>query len=199
MPAQPSFIPSPYYHVPLENNVRQSVNWQRVRHDIPFSDGISGRLALRITAKTPIFVRAAGEIKDGSFYRIGARFAIPGTSIKGSIRNVLKIWTAGRIGPLEPTAPHVKQPKKTKPNPDTYLNLRHMSPGDWSDTIFGTVVKEDSNADDSQSLRGRVTFGPAFAPEGVQSLPQVRTVLAGPKEMYGPNYWSFYSWSFKRN
>lgn len=98
-----------------------------VSHDIPFSDGESGEIELKITAETPIFIRnghAEGDkelfdkqrkrelpnpTKDQlraierylSFSNINQgnekKFFIPGSSLKGMIRNVLEIISRGRM------------------------------------------------------------------------------------------------------
>lgn len=98
-------IKAPYNFVPVEGGVFIP-DWEKsISHDVPFSDGESGEIRLRITAKSPIYVRN-GVSKDEqdeksatwkSFSKHGNHFFIPGTSIKGAIRNVLEIISFGKM------------------------------------------------------------------------------------------------------
>jgi len=100
-------IKAPYNFVPLNNKVfYPDSDWaDRVSHDIPFEDGESGVIELIIKAETPIFVRNGHSEKDAenktdkykSFSKIGDKFFIPGTTIKGTIRSVLEIFSFGRL------------------------------------------------------------------------------------------------------
>jgi CRISPR-associated protein (TIGR03986 family) len=96
-----SIIKAPFNFVPLSNKV-YSPEWaNQISQDIPFKDGKSGCIDLKITAKTPIFVRNGhnkdqAEEKDSeynSFSKIDNRYFIPATSLKGCIRNVLEIMS----------------------------------------------------------------------------------------------------------
>lgn len=102
-------IKAPYNFVPLEDTVFFP-EWQnRISQDIPFSDGVSGRIDIKIEAKTPIFVRngqaqlteqekTEGKKGDDSFsHTDDGRYFIPGTSIKGELRNVLEILSFGKM------------------------------------------------------------------------------------------------------
>ena len=112
-----NIIKSPYNFVPLSEEV-YTPSWANlISQDVPFSDGVSGKIRLRITAETPIFIRNGQKQdkekdrnKDGqtakqeeekkpqkfSQTRDG-RFYIPATSIKGEGRNVLEIMSFGRM------------------------------------------------------------------------------------------------------
>ncbi|MBF0332795.1 MAG: TIGR03986 family CRISPR-associated RAMP protein [Alphaproteobacteria bacterium] len=99
---------APYDFVPLDPFVFEPDWAERVSHDVPFADGHSGSLFLHIEALTPLFV-GAGQAKPSGdrtgctekrAFTIGDRPAIPGTSLKGAIRNVLEIASFGRIGPM---------------------------------------------------------------------------------------------------
>ncbi len=105
----PSFIPSPYNFAPISDRVCEIPAGEASWADVPFSDGLSGHIQLRVTAKTPIFIRGPGKHPKEAdekrrsdphqkFYRLpDGRFAIPGTSIKGMLRNVLEIATFSRM------------------------------------------------------------------------------------------------------
>lgn len=93
-------IRSPYNFVPVSDKVFFPDWADQISHDIPFSDGVSGRITLEIEAQTPIFVRNghAVNVVDNSFSKTNdERYFIPGTSIKGAIRNVLEIISHGKM------------------------------------------------------------------------------------------------------
>ena len=102
-------IPSPYNFVPLSDQVFFPEWWEQASMDVPFSDGISGTLKLKVTAKTPIYIRNGGAHPEGKarledkdyidFFRVhpGGPYAIPGTSLKGMLRAVLEIASFGKI------------------------------------------------------------------------------------------------------
>ena len=97
-----SIIKSPYNFVPLSEEVYTPTWADKISQDVPFKDGVSGKIRLRITAETPIFVRD-GHKKDNdkgtqTFSKTpDGRFYIPATSIKGEVRNVLEIMSFGRM------------------------------------------------------------------------------------------------------
>ena len=96
---------APFNFVPLSDKVFFPDWADQISHDIPFEDGESGTIELKITAKSPIFVRN-GHTKDEAekkeagfkhFSNIDGNYFIPATSIKGSIRNVLEITSFGKM------------------------------------------------------------------------------------------------------
>jgi len=93
-----NFVPAP-----KEREVFTPYWAEQVSHDIPFSDGECGEIKITLTAETPIFIRN-GHIKDNdenefSFYEKNGEkiYFIPGSSIKGMVRNVLEIMSSSRI------------------------------------------------------------------------------------------------------
>lgn len=102
-----SILKAPYNFVPLSKQVVRPEWGACISHDLPFEDGVSGTFALRIKAESPIFTRnsISRRITDeGSRREAGAKFSaflekffIPGSSIKGSIRNVFEIMTFGNF------------------------------------------------------------------------------------------------------
>lgn len=88
---------APFNFVPLSDKVF-TPNWaDNVYHDIPFEDGLDGSIDVTITAYSPIFVRN-GNKDDSSFcHTADGRYFIPGTTVKGAIRNVLEIMTNGKL------------------------------------------------------------------------------------------------------
>ncbi len=69
-----------------------------ISQDIPFSDGISGSIDVTFEALTPLIIKE-GKDKPESVNLNGKPF-IPGTSVKGMVRNVLEILSLSKIGPL---------------------------------------------------------------------------------------------------
>jgi CRISPR-associated protein (TIGR03986 family) len=92
-------IRAPYNFVPLSPEV-YFPDWADVAtHDVPFEDGICGVLPFEIVAESPIFVRGADGQPPDEFFRLpDGTHAIPGTSIRGMLRNVLEIATYGKLG-----------------------------------------------------------------------------------------------------
>lgn len=102
-------IPSPYNFVPLSERVFFPEWGERISQDVPFSDGISGVIDVTVTATTPIYIRSGGEHPEGAgrlqnaaytdFFRVteGGPYAIPGSSFKGMLRNVVEIASFGKI------------------------------------------------------------------------------------------------------
>lgn len=99
-------VKSPYNFVPAPSLGKEVFipKWAKhVSHDIPFSDGVSGELQLRITACTPIFIRngQGKKASDPSFSHISVqgqkRYFIPATSLKGMLRSVLEIISRSKM------------------------------------------------------------------------------------------------------
>ncbi|MDD3945356.1 MAG: hypothetical protein PHS38_11660, partial [Bacteroidales bacterium] len=51
------YIKAPFNFVPVSSEVYYPGWADQISHDIPFSDGISGKISITIEAKTPIFIR----------------------------------------------------------------------------------------------------------------------------------------------
>jgi len=99
-------IQAPFNFAPLSEKV-VFPNWAgQISHDIPFSDGMSGLLKLRIKAIAPIFIRN-GHTRDDKenwsddyktfCHTSDGRYFIPATSMKGMIRNILEIASFSKM------------------------------------------------------------------------------------------------------
>lgn len=97
----PDFIPSPYNFAPLPKKLffpdEDNPNLPTVSHDKPFSDGISGSIDLEAIAETPVFIRGHDEKSPLFCTDPSGRFIIPGSSIKGALRNVFSVLTASAL------------------------------------------------------------------------------------------------------
>ena len=98
-------VKSPYNFVPLNKEVFFPPWGPYVSHDIPFKNGLSGKLELTITAESPIFIRGKEEVNrlnpDYKEYHFpqteDGRYYIPGSSIKGMLSGVLEILSFGKL------------------------------------------------------------------------------------------------------
>ncbi len=104
-------IKSPYNFVPLSETV-VCPDWaDEVSHDIPFEDGISGKIDLTVTLQSDTYIRNGGNWSEADkkddkskcqkFFTAAVngekKYIIPGTSFKGMIRNVLEIASFGKM------------------------------------------------------------------------------------------------------
>lgn len=98
-------LKAPFNFVPL-NEKPYLPEWaDQISQDMPFEDGLSGKIKLKITAETPIFV--SDKVQENNtmpceFCHIldsdgNKRYFIPGTSIKGVLRNVMEILSFGKM------------------------------------------------------------------------------------------------------
>lgn len=101
-----SQITAPYGFVPLGSPVFP--RWLQTDerhvappvHDIPFREGLCGTLELEIDAETPIFTRGSSKSGEEFFRLPDGRYAIPGTALRGALRNVVEIATFSRFAPV---------------------------------------------------------------------------------------------------
>ena len=113
-------IPSPYYFVPFFPKVFRPEWAPFVSHDVPFKGSLSGTLEIEITTKRPLFIRGAAEKPEKVIDKVlknqglsaeetkaldaylttalmdGKPF-IPGASLRGAVRNVMKIASCGSL------------------------------------------------------------------------------------------------------
>ena len=94
------YIDAPYNFVPVAGQVDTPPWRHEVSQDLPFRDGLSGELRLNVKALSLLLVggkqQPASEQRAGQvhfFQTPDQRYAIPGSSLRGMIRNVLEIAT----------------------------------------------------------------------------------------------------------
>ena len=88
---------NPYLFVPLNDKLcllsaDEEEELSQV-HDVPFKNGYSGKIVVDFTALSPFCVKSS----DNNNVRIGERYFVPGTSVKGMIRAVFEIITLSNI------------------------------------------------------------------------------------------------------
>lgn len=115
-------IHAPYNFVPLSKWVYKPDWADQVSHDHPLADGISGTIEIEITAHTPLLV--GGERKtlknqpqQVHFYTLpgpDGDYAIPGSSLKGMIRNVMEIACFSKMKNIDDIRFGVRDTKKCK-------------------------------------------------------------------------------------
>jgi len=95
---------SPYNFVPLSPFILRPDWAAQVSHDHPFADGVSGDLSIELKAHSPLCIggqqtaSSADNPAQVYFYRTpDGKLAIPGTSLKGMLRNVLAIAGFGHF------------------------------------------------------------------------------------------------------
>jgi len=160
-----NFVPAP-----TEQEVYKPEWADKVSHDIPFSDGESGEIELKITAQTPIFIRnghskADKEIFDNfkagkltnpskdenaaierylefSNIEINGRkeYFIPASSLKGMFRNVLEIMSFSRMNQINNHTHAVRQTVKTK---DTIIEEGYELGNDKKKILAGFLIEKD--------------------------------------------------------
>ena len=103
-------IKAPFNFVLLNDKVFFPDWADKISQDVPFEEGLSGTIELKITAQTPFFVRNGHTKEDAdakneeyaSFSKTSDnKYFIPATSIKGCIRNVLEIMSFGKISQVD--------------------------------------------------------------------------------------------------
>jgi CRISPR-associated protein (TIGR03986 family) len=92
-------IKAPYNFVPLSEKVFYPDEWtydnHKISHDIPFHESKSGEIDILLTAKTSIFI-ADHQDKEKFCHYNGVEY-IPGSSLKGMVRNILEIMSFSKI------------------------------------------------------------------------------------------------------
>ena len=92
-------VHAPFNFIPLSDQVYIPSWADQISHDVPFSDGVSGKIRLTITAESDIFVRngQSKDAEDNRFSQVSGRYFIPATSIKGEVRNLMEIMSFGKM------------------------------------------------------------------------------------------------------
>ncbi|MDR1371260.1 MAG: RAMP superfamily CRISPR-associated protein, partial [Dysgonamonadaceae bacterium] len=136
-------IKAPFNFVPLNDKVFFPEWADKISHDIPFEDGESGEIELKITAHSPIFVRNGHTRVDAdaknaeytSFSKIGEKYFIPATSVKGAIRNVLEIMSFGKMTQISDDRYSLR---------DLSLKREYLNFFQNSEIHCGWMIKEDN-------------------------------------------------------
>lgn len=161
-------VKSPYNFVPAptESEVYKPEWANQVSHDIPFSDGESGEITLKITAETPIFIRNGHSKKDSEifekhkkgelpnpssveleaihrylpFSNINGQYFIPATSIKGMLRNILEIISFSKMSRINDHLHSIRQIMKTQ---GTVIEEGYELTNQKDNILAGYLIEKD--------------------------------------------------------
>ena len=103
-------IKAPYNFVPLAQKVVFPDWASRISIDHPFEDGISGTINIKYTAQTPVFI-GNGKSENGNidnYKAANGKYAIPGSSLRGMLRNVIEIASFGKFNRVSDAALSVR-------------------------------------------------------------------------------------------
>lgn len=207
-------ILSPYYFVPLNNEVFYPTWANKVSHDIPFGDGESGEIEIEITAVKPIFIRNhevddSDQIlyyeveKDGKTHRVSTEFChyrnengekefyIPGSSFRNMLQKKLKVFSFAEISIDDKK--HAKRLKK-RINRNTKVDYTYTIKDavrqniDPNSLDLAQIIFGTSKNNGALSLKGRVTVSHLRATECRESKEIKQEILGEPKETYFTNY-----------
>jgi CRISPR/Cas system CSM-associated protein Csm3 (group 7 of RAMP superfamily) len=159
---------------------------RKVSHDIPFKDSYSGTIDITLTTLTPLFIRNH-FVPGDNFYnkdneKLSTEFChykgkpyIPSTSIKGTIKSVLEIFSYGKlVGKIDE--------KYNKRIIDNIYKEHHSKNLDLSEVIFGTT-----------ELKGRVFFSHFKADDNyLKPEKEIETILMTPEAKKDKIGWKRY-------
>lgn len=84
-------VVSPYNFVPVAEKVWHATSLSAISHDHPLKDGLSGSLDVELVAQSPVYIRD-GEKDSTQFFKLpDGKWAVPGSSLRGMLRNVVEI------------------------------------------------------------------------------------------------------------
>jgi len=138
-------VKSPYNFVPLNKKVFLPYWSKYVSHDIPFKDALSGKIKLKITAKTPIFIRGKEEPNSNTpkigntpiyqyrFFKHKGKYCIPGTSIKGELESILENLSFAKLNRLNDSKYSIRD----------WDNKNIYNKADFANALGGFLIKEE--------------------------------------------------------
>lgn len=102
-----SQVHAPYHFAPLSSWVYMPEWAHLVSHDHPFEEGLSGIIEYELTNKTPLLVGAEQQKADNQPSKVlwsrdpDGKPVIPGSSLKGMLRNVLEIASFAKFSMVD--------------------------------------------------------------------------------------------------
>lgn len=111
-------IKAPYNFVPLASNVVFPDWAKNISIDHPFEDGISGTISVNYKAITPVFIGNGKKADNstGNYTAASGEFALPGSSLRGMLRNVVEIISFSKFNRIDNTTLSIRDLH----NPDLY-------------------------------------------------------------------------------
>ena len=138
-------INAPYNFVPLSKHVYLPDWADEISHDVPFKDGLSGTIELKITARTPLSIGGdRGNNNTLKFFQLpSGSYAIPGSSLRGMIRSVFEIATFSKMQLVD----------------NNTFGLRDLN-GDHVKELYRKAIKGKQKAGYLQLINGKPTIKP---------------------------------------
>lgn len=169
-------IHAPYHFVPHAKQVLMPEWSHLVSHDVPFENGLSGILSVTLKNETPLCVGGLHNKKDGDPAQVlwakdpMGNPTVPGSSLKGMIRNVMEIATLGKLNAVDDQQfsfrDITKNKYKNKVSTPTSGWIKLSNKGEWIFTpcsfarfkhsllqdLFNIEIMNDSNAEDKYKI-----------------------------------------------
>lgn len=177
-------ISAPYNFVPLNKEVYFPEWAPFINHDVPFKDGLSGKIKLEITTESPIFIGSGKELNGVKQFcqDTNGRYFIPGSSIRNMLRSVVEIMSFGKLNVVDDnydfsSIKHIKNFKERI----RLLQDNFEEKMDFSECIFG-AIEEKKN-------KGRLAVGHSFITKdaGLHKK-EYKLILNSPKPSFYPFY-----------
>lgn len=156
--------PKPYNFIPPNDKVFYPQEFGEVADDKisftqPFKDSQSGILELTIIAKSDIFTggfmgKNADNKTPKDFFKIGDKYALSGSSVRGVIRTISQVLSFGKFSTKAPEEYIDKDgnvTKHTRHNFDKDKEVRL----DMTERIFGAII---ANSSKNFALKSRISF-----------------------------------------
>ncbi|WP_172202833.1 TIGR03986 family CRISPR-associated RAMP protein [Niveibacterium sp. COAC-50] len=203
-------ITAPYNFVPLAKAVWFPDWADQVSHDVPFENGICGKIDFELTAHTELLVATEknGTEARGCFKTPDGQYAIPGSALRGMLRNVIEIASFGKMSLIENrwlsvrdlNNPNLYNKRFTVSNDDGSYGSKSQSGwlrfenGSWHVEVVQRwrleydVFKKYSGIDWSKALRtnsAREKYKLAADALARKSLPAHRVFFIGEKDLSG--------------
>lgn len=169
---------APFNFVPLPEQTVFYPDWaNKISFDAPFKDAQCGKIHLKITAKTPIFVRQGHKTDSESpntFVNRDGNYFIPATTIKGAVRSILEIISFGKFRLQQAKGEHL----------DDLLPNYDANRMDLAECIFGKITRNNLEG----GVKGRVQFSHAELKSELHELKDIPVYCGQPHASFYPIY-----------
>lgn len=140
-------ITAPYNFVPLNEKVFYPSWAKDISHDVPFEDGVSGQINIKITAKSPIFVRDSKNEEE--FCNFNGKYFIPGSSVRGMVKSIVEILSFSKFLTQDKKFSYrdLDNPsykKNAMQQNKIYMGWLYKEDGNWKIDNVGNIKKSKS-------------------------------------------------------
>lgn len=141
-------VHAPYNFVTLSGRVFRPAWRDRISHDVPFSDGICGTIDVELTAHTPLCVgdrkqRGADGQEALMPFELLGRPAIPGTAIRGMLRNVVEIASFAKMQFVDRDRRYAVRDLQNRALYTNYLTIERLDRS-WQPAARAGWLRKDS-------------------------------------------------------